>query len=150
MPEWVTPIIGLVGVFIGVGITEFRLWRESEERYRIITFEKRLVIHQEALSNCYRVYHHIFSRKTQEKKNTAINEMENWWENNCLLLDEKSRRKTLDFIGDARDYANKITESQSEFMRTNREALNAISQGIGIKHLKENPTLDREEKTLQG
>lgn len=150
MPEWIAPVFSLLGVVIGAGIIEFGKWRERREQYRVTTFEKRLVIHQEALSNCYRVYHHVFSGKTQEEKNTAINEMENWWENNCLLLDEKSRRKTLEFIGDARDYVNNLTDSQSEFMRTNREVLNAISQGIGIKHLKENPALNRDEKTLQG
>lgn len=56
MSDWVAPVIGLIGVILGVSISEYRYWRESKERYRIITFEKRLETHQEALSRFYRLY----------------------------------------------------------------------------------------------
>ena len=150
MSELIAPVVGLIGVILGVGISEFRRWRESKEQYRILTFEKRLTIHQEALSFCYKVHHCLFQSKAQEEKNNIIDEMEKWWENDCLLLDEKSRRKMLDLIGDARDYANGFAESQSQFMRTFGETIQAISQGIGIRHVSENYNLKKEEKTFQG
>ena len=52
MAEWWVPLVGLFGVLVGVGITEFRLWAERKDRYRIMTFEKRLQVHQEAYRLC--------------------------------------------------------------------------------------------------
>ena len=147
MPEW---IVALISVVLGAGIIEFRHWRDSREQFRVMTFEKRLQTHQEALSYCYKLYHSIFSRKDEGEKNKTVNEVGKWWEDNCLLLDEKSRRKMLDLVGDARDYVNGFAESQSTVQRTFRETLRVISQGIGVKHLPENPNLKKEEKTFQG
>lgn len=150
MPEWLNPVIGIIGVIIGVGITEIRQWIERKEKYQALIFEKRLKVHQEALAYCYLAYHSINSDKEKQEKDNKISEMEKWWENNCLLLDEKSRRKMLDLIGEARSYIHGFEKSQTRYLQTFRETLKTIAEGIGTKHLIELKDLKTEDKTFQG
>ena len=151
METWLTTLLSFIAAIIGAVVVLIIHHSDTKDKYRKITFEQRLKVHQEAISHCYQVYHSLFrSKMNQEEKKDTINKMEKWWENNCLSLDEKSRRKTLDVIGDAREYIDGLTESQVTFLRTFRETLNVISKGIGKKHLIEDHNLAIEEKTLQG
>ncbi|HUT68673.1 MAG TPA: hypothetical protein VMW86_09035, partial [Dehalococcoidales bacterium] len=92
MPEWGIALIGVAGLIVGAIITEARHWLDRRQRFQVMTFEKRLQTHQEALSYCYKLYHSFNSRKDEDEKYRTINEIQEWWESNCLLLDEKSRR----------------------------------------------------------
>jgi hypothetical protein len=138
MQEWIAPVVGLVGVLFGTGIAEFRNWRERKDRYRAMTFEKRLQTHQEALSLCYTLNHTLNTGRDFEKRHW-VGHAESWWQSHCLFLDEASRRKMHTLIVEAQDYVYGQAESRTKVFALITETRNAITQGIGIEHLPEKP-----------
>lgn len=145
MPEWGIALIGIAGLIVGAIITEVRHWLDRQQRFQVMTFEKRLQTHQEALSCWYELYHAL-NIGTSDDKHKAIDKLEKWWENNLLFLDEVSRDKMLALIGEARDHITGHAESHSAVFRTLRETRDAIVRGIGAKYLPEMPE-PKEEKT---
>ena len=76
MPEW---IVALISVVLGAGISEFRHWRENKEQFRVMTFEKRIQTHQEALSQIYRILHKTYNNKLSfDDKNVSIKKAITW------------------------------------------------------------------------
>jgi hypothetical protein len=149
MIDWFTPVIGLSGVVLGVGITEVRRWLESKNIYRKVTFEKRLAVHQEALGQSYLLGRIISSQIDDEEKITKVREIEKWWNNNCLYLDEKSCRKMFNLVFDSFEHINGLSESQNAIYRKLRETRIVIARGIGVKHLPEVRNLTEDEKMWQ-
>lgn len=147
MSDWMAPVIGLIGVILGASISEYRHWRESKERYRIITFEKRLKTHQEALSLFYRLYkalnlYDAFVEKSDERKdnlNNTIDEVLEWWKTNCLLLDEATRQKMIDALTALRDHVGFEKSYDKAIHSLLWEVRDAIIRGIGVQHLPEMP-----------
>lgn len=45
--DWFPAVMTLIGVLVGVGIQELRIWRERKDKYKDMVFEKRLDAHQE-------------------------------------------------------------------------------------------------------
>ncbi|MBI2860645.1 MAG: hypothetical protein HYX91_03965 [Chloroflexi bacterium] len=132
MPEW---IIALISVVLGAGISEFRHWRENRERFRVMTFEKRLHTHQEALSQIYRIWHDTYDNKLNfDDKNVSIKKAIMWWEDNQLLLDYASRRQMQDLFSAAYHHLDG-TDKPSVFDKTWRKTRETIYKGIGSKHL---------------
>jgi len=58
MEDWITALIGFLGVILGTGIQEYRQWRERKEEYQRMVFLKRLDAHQKAFEWC-----HILNRE---------------------------------------------------------------------------------------
>jgi len=144
MPEWVVALVvalvGLLGVVLGVGIQEFRQWRESKERYQVMTFERRLVVHQKAFYLCHKLDRVLPSGDVPRIRLVA-EETRQWWDSNCLLVDEDSREAMMRLIYAADDYAIETEEFGVRFehgvFRLVGIALEAIVKGIGVKHLPE-------------
>lgn len=160
MTEWIAPIMGLIGVLVGMGIVEIRLRREQKERYQVMTFEKRLEAHQQAFAWCTKIsnllgqtYGDASSVEVNEHTtalNILYNEATEWWWNNCLYLDKNSRISVFDAIGLPLDRAEQLTEGVNptdEFIQQSRDtikkAIRHITKGIGVKYL---PDIDRESK----
>ncbi len=132
MPQW---IIALLSAIIGAGISEFRHWREVKEQYRVMTFEKRLHIHQAALSQIYRIWHDMYNNNLSfDDKNGSIKKAIKWWEDNQLLLDYASRRQMQDLFS-AAYYHLDGSDKPSVFPQTWRKTREVIYKGIGSKHL---------------
>ena len=144
--EWLSGLFALFGVLLGLGFSEYRSWREGKVRFRIMTFEKRLQAHQEALS-CWYELHHVLNKieTIGEEKCITIDKLENWWENNLLFLDEVSRDKMLVLIGEAREHGTNLAESHTAVFRTLKETRAALIRGIGAKHLPEMPEPNKEK-----
>jgi hypothetical protein len=145
MQEWIAPVVGLIGVVLGAGISEFRHWRENKEQYRVMTFEKRLKIYQEALSWFYRLNSNLnlydaFIEKSSERKDNlikTIDKVDEWWKNNCLLLDERTRQKIVDLLLLLRDHVGFEKSYDKTVHASLWEMRDKIIRGIGVRHLPE-------------
>jgi hypothetical protein len=160
MTDWITPIVGFIGVIIGIASVEIRLSREKKERYQVMTFEKRLEVHQQAFGWCLRISNLLGKSwgDLGREGNTAqamtldelYNEANEWYFNNCLYLDDDSRRNMFAAIGIPLDRAGQLTnnvQATNEFIQqsrdTLRETMRHITKGIGSEYL---PDMDREAK----
>jgi len=146
MPEWITAIIGLAGVVIGVGITEFRRWMERKERYKEMVFEKRLNVHQEAYYLCCKLMIALHLLKVVEKKNNtdcvkAVARIHDWWPHKCLYLDNHSQGLILEVLRLSTHQVDNIMEGKIDEVldvhidRMFNKTLECIARGIGVKYL---------------
>jgi hypothetical protein len=150
-------VFGLIGVILGVGVMEFRHWREERERYQVMTFEKRLETHQAALNWCYQLNRVLNSRDPGDIHGIADQARE-WWNKNCLLLDEKSRESMVLTINFSHSYANKFehpdkgepeAQKGSQVWHYLNDSLRAIHEGIGVKYLPEKTEMSKSNVTAQ-
>jgi hypothetical protein len=85
-------IFGLIGTILGALITTGYQWfwsaRERQDKFRLAALEKRLEVHQEAFSLWRKL---LFSLSKPAELSQIVMEGQEWWDNNCLYLDEKSR-----------------------------------------------------------
>jgi len=149
MPDWAIVLTGLFGVIIGALITFLIHWWERKERYQVITFDKRLEVHQQAFYWCSKSYlgfKRVTRRELKSPSNllTTAKEAMEWWQNNCLYLDEDSRISMLQAILAILQRTDKIISkgeqvtSEDDEVRTQiMKALNCIITGIGAKYLPE-------------
>jgi len=157
MTDLTIAVIGLIGVIIGVAIVEIRLWRERKDRYQVITFEKRLEIHQQAFAWCMKIsnllgksYGDVSSEVATilaGELNKLYNEANDWWGSNCLYLDDDSRLSMFTAIGLPLDRAEQLIgdkQATNEFRQQARDTLKQtirhITKGIGSEYL---PDIDR-------
>jgi len=155
MPDWVIAVAVVFGTLLGVGIQEFRRWREMRERYQVMTFPKRLEAHQRAFSWCHELNVALNQRDPKEIHRVA-DEARAWWNANCFFLDSDSRRKMIPLFNAAHDYADGIGSKRPDnvqlrpsIWRYLSDALKAITEGIGDKYLPETSTAEavkQEEK----
>jgi len=153
MPAWLTPVIGIIGVIIGVGITEIRQWMERKEKYQTLIFERRLKVHQEAYSLCYRLELNIhllqkneMLQKTKKQYDKCVDDakrINDWWLDNCLYLDKKSQEMILNTLFYSTKQIDSIMEDKKDevlekFMEEQfKVTLDSIAKGVGVKYLPE-------------
>ena len=147
--DWVTAVVGLIGVIIGAGIQEFRHWRESKQRYQVMTFDKRLQIHQEAVAWCMKIATNMTPSKLREKQDIErllghAETAQQWLINNCLFLDSNSHASMLNVLDFAMDKAKKCVngvpttidkEEEAEIAKRIGKATKCIAQGVGVKYM---------------
>ncbi len=141
----VTGVVSLGGLF-------FNLWnshQERRERYRIAMYEKRLSVHQDAFKWMIRLFEPVQRARQLSSGNRDLpdgvehnlmkvyDEARDWWDSNCLYLDDKARAYSLDFIEGAGTYLrqDQAYPSQSETSELHTRALRAIEEGMGKMHL---------------
>lgn len=141
-------IIGLVGVIIGAGITLaynfYRDRREREEKYKFALYAKRLEVYQKA-------YYHVESLSDKliyelsglgdpGTKNVVelCREAKDFYNSNCLYLDEQSRNKTIRAIFKIEGFIEH-SEALEVVIERLSEARDAIVKGMGAKHLEQAP-----------
>jgi hypothetical protein len=145
MVDWLTPTIGFVGVALGAGISEYRRWRDNKDQFRVLTFEKRLKIHQQAFAHLCKMglklsaYKNLKDSPTNEYQKTLKSSTDSayeWYLDNCLSLDEVTQNKFIEFIIEAEHYSIFKDSSKKSDMLFD-EVRKAITQGIGVQHLPE-------------
>ena len=137
MPDWALAISGLIGVILGVVITEFRYWREWREKYQAMTFERRLVTHQEAFNLCCKLGDALDRDNLSDIGPVAV-EMRQWWGNHCLFLDRTSSRDFIHLADEAYFMVDEgVLEMGSRCSKLVAQTTRDIVQGIGGKHLPE-------------
>ena len=134
--EWLNGIFALFGVLIGLGFSEYRMWQTRKERFRIMTFEKRLEAHQKAYywwNNLNRVLNVGDADQIHEKASEA----REWWDGSCLFLDTNSRREMVRLINLSHAYANGNKMAQEHIWDYVPKTSKAIVLGIGFEYLPE-------------
>lgn len=132
-------VIGLIGILLGIAATSFFKWIDRKERFKVMTFEKRLAVHQRAHYWNQRIYHELSLRDANMLRET-VSEAQEWWNDNCLLLDDKSRKSMISVFNSTNRYAGGLehpelttgTERVWDALYTNLED---IIRGIGVEHL---------------
>ena len=85
--------VGIVGVIVGAGIsagTSILLARENRHlQLATAALDKRLATHQEAYSIWRKI---VRSVHDADAIGDVVRDGEEWWEKNCLYLDEASRK----------------------------------------------------------
>ncbi len=147
MPEWGIALIGVAGIIVGVLITEVRNWLDRKQRFRVMTFEKRLEAHQKAYYWCQKRNEVLNISENAEIHKTA-REAREWWNANCLFLDAQSRSEMVGLLNLAHYYADDMKFGK-EVWPSLRTTLKAIVRGIGVEYLPEMSQLPEElEKTM--
>ena len=113
MPEWGIALVGTGSALAGVIITLIFHLIDNRQRFRVMTFEKRLKTHQEAISLCYEL-RRVLSIVDEKEKYIEIRKIETWWESNCLSLDKRSRHLVFTMVGDAYDHVGGFAEKRSQ------------------------------------
>ncbi|MBM3156819.1 MAG: hypothetical protein FJ004_05990 [Chloroflexi bacterium] len=134
------PWIGVVGIVIGVMLSEVVRWLrdrgEKQEKYRVMLYEKRLEIHQQAFTWLRKLAAVTMASDTEKRE--VISKVDEWWNSNCLYLDDESREAMLDAISGVEGLID-LSPPQAEVKRTARlaleKALSSVMHGIGMKHL---------------
>lgn len=53
--DWITPLVGFLGLAIGFGYQEYKIRHERKDKYKDMVFGKRLESHQGAYYQCHRL-----------------------------------------------------------------------------------------------
>jgi hypothetical protein len=149
MSEWMAAITGLVGVIVGVGISEFRRWQERKEQYMTMTFEKRLEIAQEAVRLCYAILFVLcpFAQHSDKRESVIlknVGELQRFVINNSLYIAPQAQRSIVNFVSFTADYIEKLEKSEITASDDEQihiitaeceKATKAISNSIGAKYI---------------
>ena len=149
--DWFPAVMTLIGVLVGVGIQEIRIWRERKDKYKDMVFERRLDAHQGAYYWCMRLYHFLMPQRLMKVEGVEAafkeaKEAYEWINRNALYLDEGSLEKMEDFVlyayetcskyGDEKEKKNINIENELLKLAANMGGLSgSIKKGIGAKYL---------------
>jgi hypothetical protein len=153
MMDWFPAVMTLVGVLVGLGVQELRIWRERKDKYKDMIFEKRLDAHQGAYYRCMKLAESMRPDKLVRDGGVeeAIKETWrglDWLHQNALYLDDSSGSEMNGFIayvaGMAIKYRGKEWRSPLEVRKEVNEVavrlagvLGSIRRGVGVKYLPE-------------
>ena len=132
-------LIGLIGILLGIAATSFFKWIDRKERFKVMTFEKRLDVHQCAFYWNQIIYQVLISKDADILKE-IVSEAQEWWNTNCLLLDENSRNSMISVFNSTNRYARGIehpdlaTGSERVWDDLDKNYKDII-EGIGVEHL---------------
>lgn len=142
-------VFGLIGVILGALATGIVSWKihtsnlqsrnseieiERKERFRVMTFEKRLDAYQRAYY-CYQCLNEVLNGGDTEKIHEVANEARDWWNKHCLLLDTDSRDNLMGFIQYSHMYANGNQTAQQVVWDWMMKTRKSIVKGVGTEHL---------------
>jgi len=147
--------IGLVGIVIGIILSEgmrwFRDWRAGKEKYRVMTYEKRLEVYQKAFYHVEQLLDEFVpcvsggGYPNEEALVFIYREAKSFYDSNCLYLDERSRSEMLEGLQETRIC---LDELDTDLMESTCDQLckaqEAIEAGIGMKHI-EKPKKEQTE-----
>lgn len=151
--DWFAAVMALVGVAVGVGAQELRLWREKKDKYKDMVFEKRLDAHQGAYYRCMKLCNLLLPHKLIKTEGLRAGASEllesiDWMNKNALYLNEDSRVKLGEFLhflakrGSEYVYKSNaknvnIEEEMRKLLIERNRVIGSIKKGIGVKYLPE-------------
>jgi hypothetical protein len=151
--DWFPAVMTLIGVFVGVGVQELRIWRERKDKYKDMIFEKQLEAHQGAYYRCHRLVGFMMPEKLVEDGGiealaAELDEYREWISKNALYLAGDSKTKMNMFFYYAfkkgKKYTDKewiktmnVKEESAELYKNFIEVLLSVQRGIDVKYLPE-------------
>ena len=108
---YINAFFGLLGVIIGALITAWVSNNELNSRFRLAAVEKRLEVYQNAYTLWRRLYFNLYN--TDGIWAIAL-ECQDFWEKNCLYLDQKSRDTFNKAYMSASNYCNLPNDDRNE------------------------------------
>jgi hypothetical protein len=155
MADLISIVVGPVSLLLGIAVSEFRQWRQEKEKYKTLTFEKRLTAHQEAfkLTNELREdFTFIFTGEgtpTDEVFYKDIGQLKIWWKGNCLWLDPASRKILFDLGNEAQSFVESHDQKDAETsIDVAYRAEKILTEGIGQEYFRDtHPRIKRPQKT---
>ena len=143
--EWLSGLFALLGVLLGLGVSEYRRRQERADRYRDMTFEKRLQTHQEAYRLTMTAGDIMNQPNVQEFAGELLkltDEAREWLNNNCLYIDRRSYLAFTSAFLSVSTYGRDLVEQRQtvnqalEYARSETEkCLKCIAEGIGAEYL---------------
>jgi len=145
-------LIGVLAALGGAVISQLGALILEKRRelatYRVNLYAKRLEVHQEAYRRLFVLIEWLRAtmKEPPDGGRTFIHqrlafesgEARRWWDGNCLYLDDSSRALVVWFIEIALAVANQEELPEgTDPMKVYRDALGAIQEGIGMKHIEE-------------
>jgi len=142
MTDWVAGMTGLIGVALGIFATSYWQWRQDKEKYRVMTFEKRLDIHQTLYSLNQSIYENIRNRAEITQYG---NELKEFWKTKSLDLDKNTRISAMVLLSAVREYSRLLSnqgteprildEKETALISKLNNNLRDIEEGVGTEHL---------------
>jgi len=165
MMDWFAAVMTLVGVLVGVGVQEFRIWRERKDRYKNMVFQKRLDAHQGAYYWCMRLMTLMRPDRLMREGGVGAAIEKNWeaseWLNkNALYLDKDSRSKMIGFVRYIGETSLKykdegwktdvhIKEETLNVVMRAGEVVTTVEKGIGVDYLPKQKTLSENIRWIE-
>lgn len=134
--DWLIALFTLLGVMLGLGYSEYKNRQERKERFRIMTFDKRLEAHQKAYY-WWNELNRVLNIGDADEIHKIASEAREWWNGSCLFLDTNSRRDMVRLINLSHMYANGNKTAQEHIWDYVIKASKAIVLGIGFEYLPE-------------
>lgn len=135
-------IFGLAGVLLGFTVTLYLKSREQKERYKIMTFEKRLEVYQKLYYFNQTLWGNM---GVVGGPDDVLNQLKEYWKNNSLYVDDNTSKSTFALISSTQNYIIQLNnrnrdqsvfnQMETVFMDKLRTNLENISSGAGIAHL---------------
>ena len=131
--------VGLLGVITGILANSFWNWIERKERFKVMTFGKRLEAHQSAFY-WNQTIHHSLSSHDADRIRRCISEAQEWWNSSCLFLDEKSQKSWIAVLNSGNRFSRNVERPGSDpkaerIWHDLDNNLRDIVRGIGAAHL---------------
>jgi len=116
--------------------------RREDASYRVNLYDRRLAVHQQGykwLMDLIEPLRGAMRTPAGDHEKRQLTELglaaRDWWDANCLYLDPASRVKLVDFIEDARSVGEGSLPDGVDPIKRYRDALRAVEEGIGMKHV---------------
>jgi len=140
----ITGIFTLVGVIIGSAISTITQLiiskRERKDKFRLAALDKRLEAHQEAYTLWIELIN-LITIISDEKFWNTYNKAKDWWNKNCLYLDDKSKLNfnecLMNFFQFYPFAFNGSKSGEDEALKQIKETGKIIAQGVELTPLKD-------------
>ena len=128
----------IIALIIGAAIPLITIWFQSrekqkyfelerKEKFKMVEIEKRLAAHQEAIKQ-WNYLQSIIHSDYNDHKTKIINNAREYWLNNCLYLEKRTRKKFAQGINIVSNYrlmldVNKTLEDKKQKKENSKEYL---------------------------
>jgi hypothetical protein len=134
-----TAILGFIGALIGAGVPAvinlIVSGKERIDRFKLVALEKRLAVHQKGFSLWNEL---IWLLHKPRERPEIIIECQNWWNENCLYLDKKSRKAFKQNLLIAAEFeAYKDSGEAEKAFKAIMDTLKYLSEGVNLPSIGE-------------
>ena len=151
--DWFTPLVGAIGLLIGLGYHEYRIRRERKDKPADMVFERRLDAHQEVYCRLKGLLGFMSPDQLMKEGGTKTLRKElleccKCVDRNALYLARDCRREIVKFFDYVRKRGNRyedeewvksvdVKKEMDELLHNMTVVLDSVEKGVGVKYLPE-------------